>query len=130
MENSCNSTINGLNESSIAGFKDNTVKPIHRHFDNNTMEPSIIRNPHTSEHSSWDLIVSKINEQIAENGESNDDTKRSLSMMKMERLLCEIEQILYRLQLLLSDCCCISFDSKTSTINRSFVYNDKTMNFL
>ena len=80
-----------------------------------------------SETSCWDLIVAKINQQMMGKLEPNDTNKEKASFHGLQQLLCEIDQTLSNLQLLLMNCCSISFTSETPPHSSPCILDDHSM---
>ena len=93
----------------------------------NAPQASLSRNYQLIQYSCWDLIVSRINEQITHDEDSGITTFESASLNRLEKLLSDIEEILSTLQSVLFNCCSVSFDSKTPLHDRSSIYNSKSV---
>ena len=117
VENPSKSESDELHESSISKVVINENAP----------QVSFIRNYQLIQYSSWELIISRINEQIAHDWESGVNTIESASLNGLEKLLCEIEEILSTLQSVLFHCCSVSFDSKTPQHDRSSEFDGKSV---
>ena len=117
VENPSKSESDELHESSISKVVINENAP----------QASFTRNYQLIQYSSWELIISRINEQIAHDWESGVNTIESASLNRLEKLLCEIEEILSTLQSVLFHCCSVSFDSKTPQHDRSSKFDSKSV---
>ena len=117
IENPSKSENDELHESSISKVVINENAP----------QASFTRNNQLIQYSCWDLIISRINEQIAHDGESGVITMETASLKRLEKLLCEIEEILSRFQSVLFNCCSVSFYSKTPQHDRSYMFDNKSV---
>ena len=107
-----------INKSSIEEKLENPLKPtteVTNEDSTSRMISNSLQSNANSDYSTWDLMIAKIDNIIVREVEENNHNVENSALQRFERLLCEIEQTLTRLQSLLTNCCSISFEpTKTS----------------